>query len=93
MALKGLVGLICSSAGAYPQQAIAYKPLCIGIGSTFALKTLKRSMDLLQACDEMKAFIETAQKLIETWEQDPDNYSKLEDGLNAMKAELEKFND
>ena len=41
----------------------------------------------------MKVFIETAQKLIETWEQDPDNYSKLEDGLNAMKAELEKFKD
>tara|TARA_B100001057_G_C22237524_1_gene714473 strand:+ start:373 stop:525 length:153 start_codon:yes stop_codon:yes gene_type:complete len=50
-------------------------------------------MDLLQACEEMKAFIETAQKLIETWEQDPDNYSKLEDGLNAMKAELGKFKD
>ena len=50
-------------------------------------------MDLLQACDEMKVFLEKAQKLIETWEQDPDNYSKLEDGLNAMKAELEKFKD
>ncbi len=50
-------------------------------------------MDLLQACEEMKAFIETAQKLIETWEQDPDNYSMLEDGLNAMKAELGKFKD
>ena len=41
----------------------------------------------------MKAFIETAQKLIETWEEDPDNYSKLEDGLSAMKAELAKFKD
>ena len=50
-------------------------------------------MDLLQACDEMKAFIETAQRLIQAWEKDPDNYSKLEDGLNAMKAELEKFKD
>ena len=50
-------------------------------------------MDLLQACDEMKAFIKTAQRLIEAWEKDPDNYSKLEDGLNAMKAELEKFKD
>ena len=48
-------------------------------------------MDLLQACDEMKAFIETAQKLIDIWEQDPDNYSKLEEGLYAMKAELQKF--
>ena len=51
------------------------------------------SMDLLQACDEMKGFIETAQKLIESWEADPDNYSKLEEGLAAMKAELEKFKD
>ena len=25
-------------------------------------------MDLLQACDEMKGFIDTAQKLIESWE-------------------------
>ena len=50
-------------------------------------------MDLLQSCDEMKAFIETAQKLIDTWEQDPDNYSKLEEGLHAMQAELEKFKD
>ena len=48
-------------------------------------------MDLLQACEEMKGFIETAQKLIESWEADPDNYSKLEEGLTAMKAELAKF--
>ena len=50
-------------------------------------------MDLLRACDEMKGFIETVQKLIENWEADPDNYSKLEEGLVEMKAELEKFKD
>ena len=50
-------------------------------------------MDLPQACDEMNGFIETAQKLIESWEADPDNYSKLEEGLASMKAELEKFKD
>ena len=50
-------------------------------------------MDLLRACDKMKDFIETAQKLIDTWEEDPDNYSKLEEGLTAMKAELSKFKD
>ena len=50
-------------------------------------------MDLLQACDEMKGFIETAQKLIESWEADPDNYSKLEEGLTAMKEELAKSKD
>ena len=48
-------------------------------------------MNLLQACEEMKSFIETAQKLIDTWEEDPDNYSKLEEGLTAMKAVLAKF--
>ena len=52
-----------------------------------------KNMDLLRACDEMKDFIKTAQKLIETWEADPDNYSMLEEGLTAMKAELEKFKD
>ena len=50
-------------------------------------------MDLLQACDEMKGFIETAQKLIESWEADPDNYSKLEEGLTAMKDKLAKYKD
>ena len=50
-------------------------------------------MDLLRACDEMKSFIEVAQKLIEGWEADPDNYSKLKESLTAMKAELAKFKD
>ena len=47
-------------------------------------------MDLLKACDEMKVFIETAQKLIDAWDADPDNYSQLEEGLAALKAALEK---
>ena len=50
-------------------------------------------MDILKACDEMKGFIETAQKLVEAWDSDPDNYSQLEEGLSALKAELEKFKD
>ena len=50
-------------------------------------------MDLLQASDEMKSFIEVAQKLIKDWEEDPDNYSKLEEGLTAMQTELAKFKD
>ena len=50
-------------------------------------------MDLLKACDEMKGFIETAQKLVEAWDADPDNYSQLEEGLSTLKAELEKFKD
>ena len=52
-----------------------------------------RVMDLLKACDEMKVFIETAQKLVDAWDADPDNYSQLEEGLSALKAELEKFKD
>ena len=52
-----------------------------------------RRMDLLQACDEMKGFIETTRQLIASWEADPNNYSKLEEGLAAMKAELQKFKD
>ena len=41
----------------------------------------------------MKGFIENAQKLVAAWDADPDNYSQLEEGLSALKAELEKFND
>ena len=51
------------------------------------------AMDLLKACDEMKEFIEIAQKLVDAWDADPDNYSQLEEGLSALKAELEKFKD
>ena len=47
-------------------------------------------MDLLKACDEMRVFIETAQKLVDTWDTDPDNYSQLQEGLTALKAALEK---
>ena len=48
-------------------------------------------MDLLKACNEMKDFITTAQKLVDAWDADPDNYSQLEEGLSALKAALEKF--
>ncbi|WP_156783077.1 hypothetical protein [Synechococcus sp. CC9605] len=47
-------------------------------------------MDLLKACDKMKEFIETAQKLVDAWDADPGNYSQLEEGLTALKAALEK---
>ena len=50
-------------------------------------------MDLLKACDEMKDFIGTAQKLVDVWDADPDNYSQLEEGLFALKAVLEKCKD
>ena len=66
---------------------------CNGDGSTFFALLRFRVMDLLKACDEMKGFIETAQKLVDAWDADPDNYSQLEEGLSALKAELEKFKD
>ena len=47
-------------------------------------------MHFLKACDEMKEFIEIAQKLVDAWDADPDNYSQLEEGLTALKAALEK---
>ena len=49
-----------------------------------------RVMDLLKACNEMKDFIGTAQKLVDAWDADPDNYSQLEEGLTALKAALQK---
>ena len=52
-----------------------------------------RIMDLLKACDEMKDFIGTAQKLVDAWDADPDNYSQLEEGLSALKVALDKFKD
>ena len=61
--------------------------------STFSVHLCVRVMDLLKACDEMKDFIETAQKLVDAWDADPDNYSQLEEGLSALKAVLEKFKD
>ena len=62
-------------------------------GSTFFAFLRFCVMDLLKACDEMKGFIETAQNLVDAWDADPDNYSQLEEGLSALKAELEKFKD
>ena len=48
-------------------------------------------MDPLRTDDDLKCLIETAQKLIDAWDEDPDNYSKLELHLTELKAELEKF--
>ena len=61
--------------------------------STFSFFLRFCVMDLLRACDEMKDFIGTAQKLVDAWDADPDNYSQLEEGLSALKTALEKFKD
>ena len=39
-----------------------------------------RVMDLLKACNEMKDFIGTAQKLVDAWDADPDNYCSWKRG-------------
>ena len=48
-------------------------------------------MDLLQACDELKAVVHTAQILVDAWEEDPDNYSVLEDHLKELASELKRI--
>jgi septation ring formation regulator EzrA len=50
-------------------------------------------MDPLRTSDDLKSLIETAQKLIDTWDEDPDNYSKLEQHLKELKAAIEKSKD
>ena len=50
-------------------------------------------MDPLLTSDDLKSLVETAQKLIDTWDEDPDNYSKLEQHLTELKAEIEKLKD
>ena len=65
----------------------------LGDRSTFFFLLRFCVMDLLKACDEMKDFIETAQKLVDAWDADPDNYSQLEEGLSALKTALEQFKD
>ena len=40
-----------------------------------------------------EGLIGTAQKLVDAWDVDPDNYSQSEEGLSALKAALEKFKD
>ena len=53
----------------------------------------KLTMDPLRTSDDLKSLIETAQKLIDTWDEDPDNYSKLEQHLKELKAAIEKSKD
>ena len=75
-----------TSEGGIPQRS--FFVLCDR--STFLVLLRVRVMDLLKACDEMKDFIEAAQKLVDVWDADPENYSQLEEGLPALKAALQK---
>ena len=48
-------------------------------------------MDLLQAADELKAVVHTAQILIAAWQEDPDNYSVIEEHLTDLASELKRI--
>ena len=49
------------------------------------------AMDLLQAADELKNVVHTAQILIAAWEEDPDNYSVIEEHLTDLASELKRI--
>ena len=49
------------------------------------------AMDLLQAADELKAVVHKAQILIAAWEEDPDNYSVIEEHLTELASELKRI--
>ena len=48
-------------------------------------------MDLLQAADELRNVVHTAQILIAAWEEDPDNYSVIEEHLTDLASELKRI--
>ena len=51
-----------------------------------------RSADdnLVPSDKDLEHLLRKAQKLVDAWDADPDNYSQLEEGLTALKAALEK---
>ena len=48
-------------------------------------------MDLLQACDEMKSVIHTAELLVSAWEDDEDNYAAIKEHLTDLASELRRI--
>ena len=50
-------------------------------------------MDLLKACDELKAVVHTAQLVVDAWRTDPDGYAELKDKLEVLEAELVRVNE
>ena len=48
-------------------------------------------MDLLKACDLLTAVVGSAELVVKTWREDPDNYSALEKALTELESELERF--
>ena len=48
-------------------------------------------MDLLRACDELKAVVHTAQLLIAQWEDNPTDGAALEEQLTDLASELKRI--
>ena len=48
-------------------------------------------MDLLQACDELKSVIHTAELLVSAWEDDEDNYAAIKEHLTDLATELRRI--
>mgnify|MGYP001475190592 CR=1 FL=1 len=47
-------------------------------------------MDLLKACDELKAIVHTAELVVRTYEEDPDNYSAIKEYLEELASEFKR---
>lgn len=47
-------------------------------------------MDLLEACDELKAIVHTAELVVRTYEDDPDNYSAIKEHLEELASEFKR---
>ncbi len=48
-------------------------------------------MNLLEACDELKAIVHTAAILVSTYEEDPDNYSAIKEHLEELASEFKRL--
>ena len=48
-------------------------------------------MDLLSAADELKNVVHTAQLLVNAWQEDPDNYSALQEHLTELASEFKRI--
>ena len=59
--------------------------------TAYANQPPTKPMDLLKACDELKAVVHTAQTLVDAWEEDPDNYSVLEEHLKELAIEVRRI--
>ena len=45
-------------------------------------------MDILKACDDLKAVVHTAQLVVDAWREDQDDYSALKEKLEELESEL-----